>query len=286
MYLADLDLAKPLNAVVLRRAPFWKISVGSYWLISSGEGTGIGAHCWPDGHVLPLGPAGVSDLISGLAILNFLRKLTRHFQTCAYQDPPTLFPPSQVQKREPPSHESCRTPRLSGHGGRGAWHTPRMAGVRGAARGAHGRGVGCAWFCAPHSLPSRSDGKRGEFVDPAHLQSYATGYLDRVLTSLDTDIPQAEYTSGALTHTLLHGTQIFPTPPTLGPGRALPSTRSSRSRSTLSARVRSPTSPWSSWTPRASPSAISSTPVGWATSDTPTTHPTCATTHATLDLAG
>ena len=34
--------------------------------------------------------------------------------------------------REPPSHESCRPPRLSGHGRRGALHVPRMAGMWGA----------------------------------------------------------------------------------------------------------------------------------------------------------
>ena len=58
----------------------------------------------------------------------------------------------QDREREPPGYESHSPPRLSGHGGRGIWHTPRLAGVLSAmASMTVAAGTGCAWYCGPHT---------------------------------------------------------------------------------------------------------------------------------------
>ena len=64
----------------------------SLFLIASGEETD-GGTTRPNGHVHLLGPSGISDLINGPAILNYLRRLTQQFQACVYRDPSALYSP-------------------------------------------------------------------------------------------------------------------------------------------------------------------------------------------------
>ena len=75
---------------------------------------------WPRGHSLLLGPThgptgtGVSDLINGPQILNYLRLLMRHFQTCVPQKPSSLCSPAPPEDTRDPCdrNQQCGTERL------------------------------------------------------------------------------------------------------------------------------------------------------------------------------